>query len=890
MKKLWGVIDFEEEERRAALISRSHIQDPYLFRLLFRARCLADHLIDATGHFDQGKLDTLSILLKKEKSPRAIQGGGDEIAKRHISHVIAFFHKNKQSQELIRRFKTPVSNRYIEQLISYSIGVNTPIRDPELRKAVLSALFTPLRQTIGSCFATAPAILIQSEQIERLILDLYDLISMSKLKRTFSGTQHAVPISPNWGLADLKQTIDLKNQAIAYAPGLMHAFVAANILSSSEKDIAKLLSKVKSKRLSCQTLIRLVLAEHFKLSKENTKLFCEEHQPSNFVSYPLEAALDAEKKAYAAFQATTHHPLLKAWEFTLASFTDYQIDFYRWNLYVSLGFDHREQGGIGELLYQTLQERLDIAYHQTIEYEREYQEVSSQIQVIQSLLRQATTYHKIKELRTRLEMYLNQSHSLHDLYDQAAKRTRRLSSLFQFLIERYIAQFPSYFQEIYDPNMVEMQKTLYDDSVAGFRLVYKHGRSDPLLWTPILDRKGYQNTLRDFFLSVEPALLAMLESEEDKPLVEDLTGKLSLHVQTDLFMSSAEERIQQRDETTKRFAKTPWSYLSGGSMTTLLSCYYCLEKEMQVAKNTPSSPFDLLVFLFELLKDLPYRITRLFENNPDKGMLMFSPSHAFILKPGLSPFQEGWRNRHFTYSWVRDHCVIPAQNFYENITLDQDEALFLSEKFFKTYGVEGSCSFPFSSFSLVEWRQTLFSSLNTSYEVFDLIDAFLSSAFPLISHLNAKTMTETILKCTYPEKMEALHDLSLTIEKNLHQYMTFADFKRTLREALFALDPSVSWHRLCSDLNHALAKEDISPPQPLLFADTNWPSSFFAFAFNPGKHALDLWRFDPLGEIGYPMSMWEEHFNGMSTWGVLTEPDEYSGMQKSIFPLLGKKV
>ena len=45
---------------------------------------------------------------------------------------------------------------------------------------------------------------------------------------------------------------------------------------------------------------------------------------------------------------------------------------------------------------------------------------------------------------------------------------------------------PEYFQEVYDADMHEdVEGSLYDDSPAGFRLLYKHGRRNPGTWTLI---------------------------------------------------------------------------------------------------------------------------------------------------------------------------------------------------------------------------------------------------------------------------------------------------------------------------------------------------------------------------------------------------------------------
>lgn len=89
---------------------------------------------------------------------------------------------SREGKTLLSRFKLPVANSYIETLIRKTLKLSSKqkLEHGHLKEAVVSALLFPLRQIIGSCFATAPAIYIQNEKPERLLLDLYDLMMMGK--------------------------------------------------------------------------------------------------------------------------------------------------------------------------------------------------------------------------------------------------------------------------------------------------------------------------------------------------------------------------------------------------------------------------------------------------------------------------------------------------------------------------------------------------------------------------------------------------------------------------------------------------------------------------------------------------------------------------------------
>ena len=88
-----------------------------------------------------------------------------------------------------------------------------------------------------------------------------------------------------------------------------------------------------------------------------------------------------------------------------------------------------------------------------------------------------------------------------------------------------------------------------------------------------------------------------------------------------------------------------------------------IEGTITEEKRPIENPMDLLTFLLELLKALPYSVTKPFEIDSDASLLMYSPTHAFLLKPGLSSFKDGWLDKGFTYTWIRDHVIDPAKKY-----------------------------------------------------------------------------------------------------------------------------------------------------------------------------------------------------------------------------------
>jgi len=481
----------------------------------------------------------------------------------HVMRTLIFLRNHKEAQALIKRFTLPVANAYIEAIVRGSINLPKGVKltNAHLQRAVLSALFYPLRQFVGSCFATAPAIHIQNEQKENLLIDLHDLLMLCQLKRTFAGREYVIPISPTCG------------------------------------------------------------------------------------------------------RRGGDHPLLRVWEYTLASFSDYKEEFCQWNLYKNLGLHPKEKGGVGELLYTALQTKLDMANQETAQCHHNYLRAVDEARACQALLRQSDTYRKAHMRKAELEARSYHARACRDLYDDAQSYADGLSNMFSFLIKQYTEQLQKYFCEIFDPDSVRENSNLYEDSPAGFRLIYKHGRDNPLAWSPLYSLEEYTCALKQFFVAVEPLLISTCGWEGGEKILQEVTTLILHYLQSEKFRSFATK------------ASPPWSYISGGNMHKLLQCYYCIEGEIAEEKKRVKNPLDLLIFLLDLMKALPYCVTKRFEEDDSYSLLMYSPVHAFLFKPGLHPFIEGWLDKGFTYTWVRDNVILPGQLAYKELPLGREDQM-----------------------------------------------------------------------------------------------------------------------------------------------------------------------------------------------------------------------
>ncbi len=696
-------------------------QDFFCQKALKAARELACQLVG-----EDGPLKNKNIKINPAFS---INGLSDHlIYERQVKFVTRWLQDTKFFNSF-KKFSLPLCHKGAEKLIRDSVHLSpkTSLKDFHVKQAVISACVMILRQTIGSCFATAPAILIQEEYTDLFIQDLYDLLTQGKLKRVIRGVEYSVPL--NLGGAPLG-----------------------------------------------------------------------------------------------------HHPLVKAWEFTLASLSEAKRETPRWNICLSLGFDPQDKGGLGDILYATIDEQLQKTNHTIDKINQETQNAWDQYNVAKALLNQASSESEMLRWRADCTARWHHFQSLKDIRDDHQRFAEHLSLLFSFLIKQYLEKIPVYFQEVYDPEMSDLSYHQYEDAPAGFRLVYKHGRLDASLWTSIHSQEEFVKALVDFFTMTEHEIVQSFESEQEKRSVIDVTSRLILHIRSDEFLQAALQRSQKHK-------RLPWSYTSGGTMDLLLMIYFSRETPITQESKWIESPLELLIFLIDTVKNLSHLITDVFIKNPHKRILMHSPQHAFSLQPGKELLKQGWQDPKFTYTWVRDNFLIPMQNFYIRQLLSPQEQEILIQKVNGSFRAQGVLQ-------ITEFYQLLLEN-----KISDPA-AFLYQSLPLIHKDECQAALQNILKPWMA---------SCEIPKNLPLYLTSEDLCTLAKLNLANLNiPDLDIHFVVVERARKLGLA----PTPFLFGDTNWVESYFGFVVNPGTHNLELWRLDRTGSLGYPMTSWDPWLNG----------------------------
>lgn len=943
----------EEFEDYSLRLDATRVQDSTAVRNILRTRRLANLLINDKGELMVALLPRviahLSTYLHSLGPDRQFDGKRQE----HIIKVLTALKDNKDLPHFLKRISKPLSNPLADQIIrdTLQLSHNTTITDAHARRAALSAWMCYLRQNIGSCFATAPAIIVHNDQPELFLADIYELLGTGRLKRTVAGIEYSVPLSTTWGSGDLRKPIILSHesseelQEIWHAPGIIIALEAAGVLSS-EASLKEKVAKTKELILASfpewnqarfflittpEEIIQRVLLHHLGLSQQDLELY--DHQPKGIIHSGLLMQMSSVgtglgnksalcnsyhsllKVASSAFKSLADNALLKAWEYSLASFAETKSDFTRWNLYSSLGLSPDKPGGIGACLYAIIKYKLDQSNQKIAEMQNEYENVFAVVKQLEVRMRHSSNDKGAQWIQAEYQSKIGEFHVFEELRNKEHSKAGLFVRLFDILIDQYDRLFPQYFQEVYDAELYQTGMGRFDDSPAGFRLLYKHGRSNTSQWTKITNPEEFVDALSRFFMITETELASLEMLQTIQPDIAEIVTSVINHVKTNEFLETAFQRMAVAHHAPmvadpinnwEKLTAKPWAYISGGTMNTLLTCYYSREQAPTEISRWVENPTELLVFLIDTLKHSPHSMMEECIRNPDKSILMHSPTHAFLLKPGMNPFVEAWNTESFTYTWVRDQLILPMERFVDEIELTHEKMQYLIGKLLEKvpqnyqFYFKKVFSHPLGRMSPKDFRYHILDRINhergLQYEgqgviSSDDIDHVLYTHLPLFpqNQLSEK------LKALWDNLPDINPDLRAKLNQTLTEALEFPCKgawidAQTLQDACLALlclslGKTALPVNLTQQVIHAAQELRFAMPLPILFADTNWINDLFGFLVNPGTGDFELWRIDALGRTGTPMSSWKQWLDGSRkdrNWGVYPRFYEYTSAQAYI--------
>lgn len=836
---LANLLELVQEAEVSYQMDASPVQDSFRYRARRLGLRVAHLVIDSKGELDKERLTELTRLLDQGTFLLGPGREGDSLIYGHIHTCL------KQLPDLwtwMRRFSSPLCHKKAEEIVRETLWPDTvrKVETVHVRRAVAAAWLTVLRQTTGSCFATAPAIFIQRDYPGQFFKDLYELLSTGQLKRIVAGKEYAAPLSLSAGMADLHRLLP---SVFPMAPGLRAALEAGGVTVTPEL----------KGRPTVEKWLRSVLLESLGLTEEDVE--DEERlaeiqmapllakQTAVYYQRPTERAVKVAEwkkrfaKACSAFQAFTECALLRSWEYTIASFCDVKTEFARWNLYIGLGMHPDHKGGVGAFLYGAIDERLQKCNREIEALNSEYEREAQSARAIELMLSNAVSDARRHQLKSELSMQLMAANTLFEARERLVAKAEAIAGFFSSLTRQYDEKLQEYFQELFDPVIFGEGAHLYDDSLAGFRLVYKHGRNDASQWTPIYTEDAYIASLRDFFSAIEPDIAA--PQTLGKEFVAEITTALVQFIQEPEFLAAAQVRSKEMGR------RSPWDYLSGGNLETLLQSYCNRDRPFTEARIIPHSERELLQFLSK--------------KRHAGALLMHSPTHAFLFYPEalpensealIEPNKEEWDEQ------MREHIAHKASD-----RLPQEERALFLHLFRQMPSAETNRRF----------REQLIEALGSRIrQPAALIDSVLYEQTPLLSQDEAKETIAAIFTHlnVRPKKVEL--EGSFFGSFDLHTIT-----RALLLEALGAPFSSIDWDM---QIAHTMRHLRLSHRHPILFADTNWSNWFFGFVANPVTGDLELWRLNRTATQGFPMIDWKEWTGEAndSPWVILTAPKEYT--------------
>lgn len=922
----------------SARLDSTNLQQSCSVRNVMRARDLASLLIDDQGALDQERLERAIDVLTTNLHGLALGRELDLPRTQHMLAVLQQLQVDKVTRQALAAISRPERSMIAEKLIRETLRLEEShqVTDADTRRAALSACLCYLRQNVGSCFATAPAIIVQTEKLHVFLQDVNELLSTERLQRVAQGHEYTAPLTTSWGIGDLRRPVLVaateheSPQPLWEAPGLQLGLEAAGV-DLSETNLKQLYFEALHKAgLSAGRrwmLVEDVFATLLRYLNDLDRSDIQDYETSldraprrDLVEVAVQSATDARgvrkrcehyfkqlDEATGFFKALTDNALLKAWEFTLASFAETKANFSRWNLYKSLGFDHREPDGLADCLYQAVQARLDAVNDEVKEQTRQLEQIQLQVEYTGQRMRRASSERELKFMQTEYQSRVSEFRHAETLRDLTHRKAKILASLHQVLLDQLDERFPSFFQEVYDPDMREVASGPYDDSPAGFRLLCKHGRSHAAQWTLIYTPQEFIDSLASFLVSVEHELLYIDELEPVRDEIGPIITTLVAHVKSQVFIESALHRMARAhgapilEDPLKhldKLPKKPWSYTSGGTMAGLVASYFGQDSKPTDSSRWVENPTELLCFIIDTVRAIPQTLRQQFVAGLRRCILMHSPTHAFNLLPNLVPFRDSWQdNDQYTYTWVRDKWVLPAQQFYGQIVLERDAIqLFLKElgrqlpsELESAYWTLMHSLAPRSS--LLDLRNSILSRLRDDARFGLLnaasIDGLLFSEIPYTKSTRLRAKLEPIfsalsrsghtrdLLSTYDELMNLLKATPLLSSSQVMRLcrLTFMAQHRSLTCA----------HNVAEDIDHHARQAGLIGPKPIRFADSNWVSDDFAFVINPASLKLELWRCHPNDHVGAPLDAWSHFLDGTQrepTWGIYQNPLEYTASSK----------
>lgn len=558
------------------------------------------------------------------------------------------------------------------------------------------------------------------KSLQKVVLELNELLK--KIEKT-SLEAHLIEYQLKVALF-LTSSTDTIQAICRLKPKDIHPSVVATIAANNKKE-AKAIDQedlVKAILLACFYPLRQTVGSCFAaafmilLQRENLQVFIEEllsllskghlkrviegkefYVPFNVFLQPSEEQFDnrliallqnelsSRKLPLVDFSFFNPPYLLKSYEYTIASMTEFSVDSHTGNLFLALGIDPEVKDGLGHKMKNLIETEIQ---ELKIEVEKAHIEAQKSLDVVNmtnSQMQQATSYERLNSLKAQGYSFESQMNAAIERRDLLVKEMEEMSSFLQVWIDKVLELAKGFFQETFNPNLKKEALT-FEDSPAGFTMMCKHGRQNIKAWTLIESSKDYILCLKEFFLFLERGLLETFKSSKMASFLHKITALSIDFIHDERFEDHALLRLKKASSNYTYL--NCYSYLSGGTLKSVLGCFTGKSNLLKEVLFKPKDALELLVKLIDFMKDSPNKLQERFMKDPNRGLLMQSETHAFIFKPGHSSMKEFWIDTNFSYSKIRDEFIRPLERFFSNYTFDLAEQIHFCSYFFETFGFD----------------------------------------------------------------------------------------------------------------------------------------------------------------------------------------------------------
>jgi len=755
--------------------------------------------------------------------------------------------------------------------------------DSDVKRGALAAFLTEIRQTIGSCFATAAGQYIREKDPMQFFKDLESILYLGGLKRVFEGQELNAPALLNIGEGELHTEVLRLETRRTLALIIFDAL--SQILNDKKITLLSIWHFVKkgSQTTTLHEELAQFFQEHFAIP---APIWKEHFAPVNppYDSYWLKVQ-ESWQAAKAYVSGYMQNPLLKAWEYALASFSDVKLEFTHWNSFLALGLDSREPKGLSVFLHKALQKRVDELTEQVEEIQKDIQTTGGYIQSLQMRARSATSESDLARMQSSVRGQESRYYRLRAELRDLQMRIQNLAKVLPVLIQSLSKKFQSYFQEVYDPSLAQSEQgRLRDDRIAGFCLAQKRGLTDPSLWTLIKTQEAYEVSLSQFFQSyfAEMSHLPELEQVHSKDL-SFISNAIHQFVSQPDFIQDAIHRCKRKKE--RNFDDslfTPWSYLSGGSLNQVLEVYYSKEEAFEEMEKMPRSNEELMAFFIESAFELDFKDQEASRQFPLVGgrFLMSAPEHSCLFQPGSKGFLASWSKEQFPFTWIRDCVIAPSVASLSSYTFNTFAAAGFLDRFLSYLPQNLKdllVDLDFSNQNLRKAADQITKRLPEPLKthVVAIFDACAYTFLPIQQGQFALDSILELLIAILPEQRSICEEgfRQARLEKHIpkHALIDKVEMFSYVKALYIKVTKTVtSGFSIEERLEEVANERGYSLCRSLRFADSNWTKDYLSFVVNPRTLSLEVWRTDFSSSIGAPMETWNLQLeNSSARWSIL---------------------